>query len=192
MNTSECFVPPECFATGIPARNTRSARKHSDVSIRERGSAMMTWAPVPEGSEFPIENLPFGVFRLRDDEPRVGVRVGDHVVDLVAAGTRARPHRSPVAQRADGERAWRRGPRPRRRAARRRRTPRPAALARRRAGADAGRGRRLRRLLLVDPPRHEPRPHPASRLASRCCRTGATCPSPTTGGRGRSSSAARR
>jgi len=47
---------------------------------------MTTWAPVPEGSEFPIENLPFGVFRLRDDEARVGVRIGDHVVDLVAAG----------------------------------------------------------------------------------------------------------
>ena len=46
----------------------------------------MTWAPVPAGSEYPIENLPFGVFRLRDDEPRVGVRIGDHVVDLVAAG----------------------------------------------------------------------------------------------------------
>ena len=45
-----------------------------------------TWAPVPEGSDFPIENLPFGVFRPRDEEPRVGVRIGDHVVDLVAAG----------------------------------------------------------------------------------------------------------
>lgn len=46
----------------------------------------MTWAPVPEGSDFPIENLPFGVFRPRDEEPRVGVRIGDHVIDLVAAG----------------------------------------------------------------------------------------------------------
>ena len=46
----------------------------------------MSWAPVPEGSDFPIENLPFGVFRTRDQEPRVGVRIGDHVVDLVAAG----------------------------------------------------------------------------------------------------------
>ena len=45
-----------------------------------------TWAPVPEGSDFPIENLPFCVFRPRDEEPRVGVRIGDHVVDLVAAG----------------------------------------------------------------------------------------------------------
>lgn len=46
----------------------------------------MTWARVPEGSDFPLENLPFGIFRPRDQEPRVGVRIGDHVVDLVAAG----------------------------------------------------------------------------------------------------------
>jgi fumarylacetoacetase len=45
-----------------------------------------TWAPVPEGSDFPLDNLPFGVFRPRDEEPRVGVRIGDHVVDLPAAG----------------------------------------------------------------------------------------------------------
>lgn len=47
---------------------------------------MSTWVPVPDGSDFPIENLPFGVVRPRDEEPRVGVRIGDHVVDLVAAG----------------------------------------------------------------------------------------------------------
>src|SRR6188474_1670621 len=45
-----------------------------------------TWAPVPDGSDFPLENLPFGVFRPRDEEPRVGVRIGDHVLDLAAAG----------------------------------------------------------------------------------------------------------
>jgi len=46
----------------------------------------MTWVPVPDGSEYPIENLPFGVFRQRDGDARVGVRIGDYVVDLVAAG----------------------------------------------------------------------------------------------------------
>lgn len=46
----------------------------------------MTWVDVPAGSDFPIENLPFGVFRPRDAEPRVGVRIGDHVVDVAAAG----------------------------------------------------------------------------------------------------------
>ena len=47
---------------------------------------MTCWVPVPAGSDFPLENLPFGVFRPRDAEPRVGVRIGDHVLDLVAAG----------------------------------------------------------------------------------------------------------
>lgn len=46
----------------------------------------MTWVQVPDGSDFPIENLPFGVFRPRDAAPRVGVRIGDHVVDLATAG----------------------------------------------------------------------------------------------------------
>ena len=119
----------------------------------------MTWAPVPDGSDFPIENLPFGVFRPRDDEPRVGVRIGDHVLDLVAAGIDARAHRPAVAQPADGERARRRGAR---------RVGELLTGAERPdlllpidevAGAAAGRGGRLRRLLLVAPPRHEPRPH---------------------------------
>ena len=45
-----------------------------------------TWAPVPEGSDFPLENLPFGVVRIAGSEPRVVTRVGDHVLDLAAAG----------------------------------------------------------------------------------------------------------
>ncbi|MGX9294551.1 fumarylacetoacetase [Tsukamurella paurometabola] len=44
-----------------------------------------TWAPVPAGSGFGLENLPYGVFRPADGPPRVGVRVGDHVLDLAAA-----------------------------------------------------------------------------------------------------------
>lgn len=46
----------------------------------------MTWVPVPDGSDFPIENLPFGVFRDRAGPARVGVRIGDSVLDLAAAG----------------------------------------------------------------------------------------------------------
>ncbi len=38
---------------------------------------------VPHGSHFPIQNLPFGVFRPRTGAPpRVGVAIGDHVLDL--------------------------------------------------------------------------------------------------------------
>jgi fumarylacetoacetase len=32
--------------------------------------------------DFPIQNLPFGVFRLADAEPRVGVAIGDAILDL--------------------------------------------------------------------------------------------------------------
>jgi len=45
-----------------------------------------TWIPVPDDSDFPIENLPFGVVRPRaGGAPRVVTRVGDFVVDLAAA-----------------------------------------------------------------------------------------------------------
>lgn len=52
--------------------------------------ALRCWLPsahAPE-TDFPIQNLPFGVFRRRDSaEPaRVGVAIGDQIVDVAAAG----------------------------------------------------------------------------------------------------------
>jgi fumarylacetoacetase len=45
-----------------------------------------TWVPVPDGSPFPIQNLPYGVFAPKGGGPaRVGVAVGEHVLDLAAA-----------------------------------------------------------------------------------------------------------
>jgi fumarylacetoacetase len=47
-----------------------------------------SWVPVPKGSGFPVGNLPYGVFS-RLDEPasrrRVGVAIGDHVLDCAGA-----------------------------------------------------------------------------------------------------------
>jgi len=43
-----------------------------------------TWVPVPEGSHFPIQNLPFGLCCGEEDTESVVVRIGDHVVDLGA------------------------------------------------------------------------------------------------------------
>jgi fumarylacetoacetase len=43
---------------------------------------MNTWVPVPEGSGFGVHNLPYGVFSQRGELPRVGVAIGDHVLDL--------------------------------------------------------------------------------------------------------------
>ena len=49
---------------------------------------MTAWVVVPDGSDFPIENLPFGVVRIDPDDalPRVVVRIGDDVLDLASAG----------------------------------------------------------------------------------------------------------
>jgi fumarylacetoacetase len=41
-----------------------------------------TWVDVPEGSDFPVHNLPYGVLRGRGDLPRVGVALGEYVLDL--------------------------------------------------------------------------------------------------------------
>ncbi len=45
--------------------------------------AVKSFVPVAADSEFPLQNLPYGVFSPTPaDEPRVGVRIGDHVLDL--------------------------------------------------------------------------------------------------------------
>ena len=44
--------------------------------------ALRSWIPVAPDSDFPIQNLPFGVFRPPGSSPRVGVAIGDQVLDL--------------------------------------------------------------------------------------------------------------
>ncbi|MCA9242541.1 MAG: fumarylacetoacetase [Phycisphaerales bacterium] len=45
--------------------------------------ALKSFVPGADDSGFPIQNLPYGVFRTpADDKPRVGVRIGEHVLDL--------------------------------------------------------------------------------------------------------------
>ncbi|MEZ4970561.1 MAG: fumarylacetoacetase [Flavobacteriaceae bacterium] len=43
-----------------------------------------TWLPVPINSDFPIQNIPFGVFLTRDDIITIGSRIGDYAIDLGA------------------------------------------------------------------------------------------------------------
>lgn len=47
---------------------------------------MSAWIDVADESDFPLENLPFGVVQPPDGDPRVVVRIGDSVLDLAAAG----------------------------------------------------------------------------------------------------------
>jgi fumarylacetoacetase len=44
---------------------------------------LKSWVEVPDGSDFPIQNLPFGIFKTDYLSPVAGVAIGDHVLDLV-------------------------------------------------------------------------------------------------------------
>jgi fumarylacetoacetase len=39
---------------------------------------------IPENSDFSIHNIPFGIFSTKDRSPRVGVAVGEYILDLAA------------------------------------------------------------------------------------------------------------
>src|SRR5947209_14042308 len=46
--------------------------------------ALRSFLEIAKDSDFPLQNLPFGVFQPKQDRPRVGVAIGDLVFDLSA------------------------------------------------------------------------------------------------------------
>lgn len=46
--------------------------------------AKKSWLEVAQDSDFPIQNIPFGVFLTRDDIITIGTRIGDYAIDLGA------------------------------------------------------------------------------------------------------------
>ena len=74
----------------------------------------MTWLDLPADHPYGIHTLPYGVFSTPGTQPRVGVRIGDHVLDAGACAERAgmesgavwlAPSLNPFL--AEGARAWR-------------------------------------------------------------------------------------
>ncbi len=51
--------------------------------IEANNPKLKSWVHVPKGSDFPIQNLPFGIFKTRYLSAVAGVAIGDHVLDLV-------------------------------------------------------------------------------------------------------------
>ena len=43
-----------------------------------------SWLKVSDNSDFPIQNIPFGVFITKDDIITIGSRIGDFAIDLGA------------------------------------------------------------------------------------------------------------
>jgi fumarylacetoacetase len=50
--------------------------------------ARRSWVDVPAGSDFPLQNLPYGIFSDARSGPRAGVAIGAQVVDLHALARR--------------------------------------------------------------------------------------------------------
>jgi fumarylacetoacetase len=43
-----------------------------------------SWIEVPENSDFPIQNIPFGVFITKEDVITIGTRIGNYAIDMGA------------------------------------------------------------------------------------------------------------
>ena len=54
------------------------------MSISANNTKRKSWIEVPENSDFPIQNIPFGVFITKDDVITIGTRIGDSAIDMGA------------------------------------------------------------------------------------------------------------
>lgn len=54
------------------------------MSITANDTKRKSWLEVPENSDFPIQNIPFGVFLTTENVVTVGTRIGDFAIDLGA------------------------------------------------------------------------------------------------------------
>lgn len=52
------------------------------MSIAANNPNLKSWIDVDPNSDFPIQNIPFGVMTTEGDTPRVATRIGDKVIDL--------------------------------------------------------------------------------------------------------------
>lgn len=50
--------------------------------ITANNPSLRSWVSVEKKSDFPIQNLPFGIFSTSQKSPRVGVALGNYVIDL--------------------------------------------------------------------------------------------------------------
>jgi fumarylacetoacetase len=54
------------------------------MPIAANNTNRKSWIEVPTDSDFPIQNIPFGVFITKDDVITIGTRIGDSAIDMGA------------------------------------------------------------------------------------------------------------
>ncbi len=52
------------------------------MTIKANNPSLKSWVSIPENSDFPIQNLPYGIFSTQQKSPRAGVAIGDYILDL--------------------------------------------------------------------------------------------------------------
>src|SRR5690348_5592722 len=75
----------------MPADAARNQSVPTEFAMRSTTAPeLKSFVPVEADSHFPIQNLPYGVFRpTAGGEPRVGVAMGEMVLDLAALERRS-------------------------------------------------------------------------------------------------------
>ena len=69
--------------------------------IEANNPSLRSWLEIPADSDFPIQNLPFGIFSTQSLSPRAGVAIGDKVLNLsalFAAGFLPTTHEFPFTE----------------------------------------------------------------------------------------------
>src|SRR3954468_2939743 len=70
----------ECCSLSTPAFRRNDMQPATDETHDPR---RRSWVPDADGhADFPIQNLPFGVFSPRGQGPRGGVAIGSKILDL--------------------------------------------------------------------------------------------------------------
>lgn len=54
------------------------------MTVKSNDPNRKTWVEIPEGSDFPIQNLPFGILSKDGGPKKVGVAIGDYALDVAA------------------------------------------------------------------------------------------------------------
>ncbi len=67
----------------IECVNARIKQKRM-TEIKANNPKLKTWLSTDKNSDFPVQNIPFGVFKGKDGNTRCATRIGDNVIDLYA------------------------------------------------------------------------------------------------------------
>ncbi len=65
-------------------KEAHKSKKLTIMLITANDPKRKSWLNVDADSDFPIQNIPFGVFLTKDNVITIGTRIGDYTIDLGA------------------------------------------------------------------------------------------------------------